>query len=265
MIIFFKILDLTATSESFYFIENISTYTRYLVSYTSRVWSGAGSSRSPLDCVSFSLCFILQCLLFFSLLVAVASAFAVSFFFLFFFCFGVMSWALMSFAELWWALLSFSWALLCWAVSCFASLYLCLCSAVPRFALLFFVLLRFGLPYFFVVFVFCQLIFAKDALAGRCHLTNWGVRVRTWSKVEIEIGMLSFPRVFYTRRPSRIESVRARNNGDHNLRAVHSQPCYEYTSLLRGAILNGAYGTDKNLYIWLILPTIFGPVYYRPP
>ena len=35
--------------------------------------------------------------------------------------------------------------------------------------------------------------------------------------------------------------------------------------LIRGTILNGAYGTDKNLYISLFLLTIFGPIYCCPP
>ena len=35
--------------------------------------------------------------------------------------------------------------------------------------------------------------------------------------------------------------------------------------LLRGAILNRMYGTDKNLYIFLFLPTVFGLSYYGPP
>ena len=36
-------------------------------------------------------------------------------------------------------------------------------------------------------------------------------------------------------------------------------------SLLRGAILNKTYGTDKNLYISLFLPRLFGPTYYYGP
>jgi len=36
--------------------------------------------------------------------------------------------------------------------------------------------------------------------------------------------------------------------------------------LLRGAIVNRTYGTDKDLlYIYLFLLTIFGPIYYGPP
>ena len=35
--------------------------------------------------------------------------------------------------------------------------------------------------------------------------------------------------------------------------------------LLRGTILNRTYGTHKNLYILLFLPTMFGPIYYGPP
>ena len=36
-------------------------------------------------------------------------------------------------------------------------------------------------------------------------------------------------------------------------------------ALLRGAILNRTYGTHKNLYIYLLLLTILGPIYYGPP
>ena len=36
-------------------------------------------------------------------------------------------------------------------------------------------------------------------------------------------------------------------------------------ALLRGAIVNGTYGTHKTLYISLFLPTIFVPVDYDPP
>ena len=35
--------------------------------------------------------------------------------------------------------------------------------------------------------------------------------------------------------------------------------------LLRGAIVNRTYGTHKNLYIYLFLLNIFGPIYYAPP
>ena len=35
--------------------------------------------------------------------------------------------------------------------------------------------------------------------------------------------------------------------------------------LLRGVIVNRIYGTHKNLYIYLFLITIFGPIYYGPP
>ena len=35
--------------------------------------------------------------------------------------------------------------------------------------------------------------------------------------------------------------------------------------LLRGTIVNRAYGTHKNLYISLFLLAIFGPIYYDPP
>ena len=34
--------------------------------------------------------------------------------------------------------------------------------------------------------------------------------------------------------------------------------------LLRGGIVNRTYGTDKNLYVYLFLQTIFGPIYYAP-
>ena len=39
----------------------------------------------------------------------------------------------------------------------------------------------------------------------------------------------------------------------------------EYELLLRGTLVNTTYGGHKNLYIHLFLPTIFGPIYYRPP
>ena len=35
--------------------------------------------------------------------------------------------------------------------------------------------------------------------------------------------------------------------------------------LLPGTIVNKTYGTHKNLYVSLFLPTIFGPVNYGPP
>ena len=38
-----------------------------------------------------------------------------------------------------------------------------------------------------------------------------------------------------------------------------------YPILLRGVIVNRAYGTHKNLHIYLFLLTIFGPIYYGPP
>ena len=34
--------------------------------------------------------------------------------------------------------------------------------------------------------------------------------------------------------------------------------------LLRGTILNRTYGTHKNLYTYLFLPTISGTIYYAP-
>ena len=34
---------------------------------------------------------------------------------------------------------------------------------------------------------------------------------------------------------------------------------------LRGTLVNRTYAGDKNLYIYLFLITIFGPIYYRPP
>ena len=33
---------------------------------------------------------------------------------------------------------------------------------------------------------------------------------------------------------------------------------------MRGGIVNRTYGTDKNLYVYLFLQTIFGPIYYAP-
>ena len=38
-----------------------------------------------------------------------------------------------------------------------------------------------------------------------------------------------------------------------------------YLLVLRGITLNRTYGTLKNLYISLFLPTIFGPIYCGPP
>ena len=35
--------------------------------------------------------------------------------------------------------------------------------------------------------------------------------------------------------------------------------------IIPGTILNRTYGTQKNLYISLFLPTISGPIYYDPP
>ena len=35
--------------------------------------------------------------------------------------------------------------------------------------------------------------------------------------------------------------------------------------LLRGTIVNRTYGTHQNLYIYLFLPSIFGPINYGPP
>ena len=37
------------------------------------------------------------------------------------------------------------------------------------------------------------------------------------------------------------------------------------TPINGGHILNRTYGTHKNLYISLFLPTKFGPIYYGPP
>ena len=36
-------------------------------------------------------------------------------------------------------------------------------------------------------------------------------------------------------------------------------------TLLRGTTVNSTYGTHKNLFIYLFLLTIFGPIYYGPP
>ena len=35
--------------------------------------------------------------------------------------------------------------------------------------------------------------------------------------------------------------------------------------LLLGAMVNRTYGTHKNLYIYVLLLTVFGPIYYGPP
>ena len=35
--------------------------------------------------------------------------------------------------------------------------------------------------------------------------------------------------------------------------------------ILRGTLVNRAYGGDKNLYVDSFLLTIFGPIYFRPP
>ena len=42
---------------------------------------------------------------------------------------------------------------------------------------------------------------------------------------------------------------------------------YDTTTLLRGAIVNRTYGIHNTLYIslFLLLITIFGPIYYGPP
>ena len=45
------------------------------------------------------------------------------------------------------------------------------------------------------------------------------------------------------------------------------QATNEYAPLvlvLRGGIVNRTYSTHKNLYIFLFLPTIFGPIYNGP-
>ena len=50
-------------------------------------------------------------------------------------------------------------------------------------------------------------------------------------------------------------------------------PCYhdinrmstDLSWLLRGTIVNRAYGTHKNLYISVFLLTIFGPINFGPP
>ena len=38
-----------------------------------------------------------------------------------------------------------------------------------------------------------------------------------------------------------------------------------YVSRVDHIIVNKTYGTHKNLYIYLLLLTIFGPIYYFPP
>ena len=38
-----------------------------------------------------------------------------------------------------------------------------------------------------------------------------------------------------------------------------------FFTLLREAIVNRTYGTDKNPHIYLFLLTIFGPLFLRPP
>ena len=45
---------------------------------------------------------------------------------------------------------------------------------------------------------------------------------------------------------------------------VHTTGAYP-NALLRGAIVNRAYGTHKNLYIPVFLLTIFGHIYFGPP
>ena len=40
---------------------------------------------------------------------------------------------------------------------------------------------------------------------------------------------------------------------------------YQRGIILRGTILNRAYGKLKNPYSYLVLITIFGPIYYGPP
>ena len=41
--------------------------------------------------------------------------------------------------------------------------------------------------------------------------------------------------------------------------------CLLVLVLLRGTLVNRTYGGQKKLHIHLFLPTIFGPIYYRPP
>ena len=37
------------------------------------------------------------------------------------------------------------------------------------------------------------------------------------------------------------------------------------TAVVNTWYLVGTYGRDKNLHIYIFLPTLFGPIYYRPP
>ena len=48
------------------------------------------------------------------------------------------------------------------------------------------------------------------------------------------------------------------------LTAVYESAKYT-AQLLRGTIINRTYGIHKNLYIHLVLLTIFGTIYYGPP
>ena len=48
--------------------------------------------------------------------------------------------------------------------------------------------------------------------------------------------------------------------------ATDHLPAGDYhDQLLRGRIVNRTHGTDKNVYIYLFLPTIFGPIYCGSP
>ena len=42
-------------------------------------------------------------------------------------------------------------------------------------------------------------------------------------------------------------------------------PVWYIVRLLRGTLVNRTYGTHKNLYIYLFLLTLLGPIYYGPP
>ena len=53
--------------------------------------------------------------------------------------------------------------------------------------------------------------------------------------------------------------------GHRCLSGVHGRTGAGELLIARGGIVYRAYGTHKNLYIYLFLLTIFGPVYYGPP
>ena len=52
---------------------------------------------------------------------------------------------------------------------------------------------------------------------------------------------------------------------EHRAAANGTTVCEGNSTLLRGGIVNRTYGTHKNPYTSVFLPTIFGPINYGPP